>query len=119
MQVISLMLANREIIGCAPTGSGKTLAFLLPIVKHLKSPKSDGFRAIILVPTRELAKQIHREFIWISRGSGLRIHLIKNVNFAEKKFSTQSSLKFDILITTPKRLEYLLKQEKPAINIEK
>ena len=118
MQAIPLMLDQRDIIGCAPTGSGKTLAFLLPIINQLASPKKVGFRAIILVPTRELAKQIHRECIWLSEGSQLRVHLIRNTGLASKKFSSDSSLKYDILITTPQRLEFLLKQDPPAINIE-
>src|SRR5699024_6241815 len=119
MQVIPLMLDQREMIACAPTGSGKTLSFLLPIIHHLKEPKSLGFRAIILAPTRELAKQIHRECIWISNGSGLRIHLIKNVNLAVKKFSINSQLKYDVLVTTPNRLVYILKGDNPLINIQK
>lgn len=118
MQAIPLMLDERDIIACAPTGSGKTLAFLLPLINRLAAPKKVGFRAIILVPTRELAKQIHRECIWLSEGSGLRVHLIRNTGLASKKFSHASSLKYDILVTTPQRLEFLLKQEPPAINIE-
>lgn len=119
MQAIPLMLDQRDIIGCAPTGSGKTLAFLLPIINQLKSPKNVGFRAVILAPTRELVKQIHRECIWLSNGSGLRVHLIKNTNLASKKFGAHSTLKYDILVTTPKRLEFLLNQNPPAINIQK
>lgn len=119
MQAIPLMMDQRDIMACAPTGSGKTLAFLLPIINQLASPQKVGFRAIILVPTRELAKQIHRECLWISDGSGLRIHLIKNTGLASKKFASSSTLKYDILVTTPQRLEFLLKQDPPAINIEK
>jgi ATP-dependent RNA helicase DDX52/ROK1 len=119
MQTIPLMIDRREIIGCAPTGSGKTLAFLLPILHQLKRPQKLGFRAIILAPTRELAKQIHRECLWISEGTGLRVHIIKNVNLAQKKFGPNSALKYDILVTTPNRLVWLLKQEPKAININK
>ena len=42
----------------APTGSGKTLAFLLPLVERLAGHSSRGIRALIVVPTRELANQI-------------------------------------------------------------
>ncbi|KAH7641193.1 atp-dependent rna helicase ddx52-like protein [Dermatophagoides farinae] len=118
MQTIPLMLDRQQLIACAPTGSGKTLAFLLPIIIQLKEPKSCGFRAIILAPTRELVKQIHRECLWISNGSGLRVHMIKNVNLAAKKFNTKSKLKYDILITTPKRLEYLLRKTTDSINVD-
>eukprot|EP00124_Ichthyophonus_hoferi_P006098 Ihof_evm1s1201 gene=Ihof_evmTU1s1201 len=57
MQAIPLMLKEREVLAAAPTGSGKTMAFLLPVFHHLKEPKRDGFRAVIISPTRELAKQ--------------------------------------------------------------
>ena len=119
MQSIPLMLAKRNMICCAPTGSGKTLAFLIPIVQQLKVPQKSGFRAVILAPTRELAKQIHRECLWISNGTGLRVHIIKNTNLAQKKFGLNSGLKYDILVTTPNRLVWLLNQEPKAINIQK
>lgn len=119
MQTIPLMMDQRELIGCAPTGSGKTLAFLIPILQQLKRPQKLGFRAVILAPTRELAKQIHREALWISAGTGLRIHIIKNTNLAMKKFGQKSGLKYDILVTTPNRLAFLLQQEPPGVNIKK
>lgn len=118
-QVMPLMMSDRDLLCCSPTGSGKTLAFLIPIVAQLREPKNEGFRAIILAPTRELAKQIHRECLWISHGSSLRIHLIKNVNLAVKKFNPNSPLKYDILVTTPNRLVYLLKPDSPLIKVDK
>ncbi|RWS04637.1 putative ATP-dependent RNA helicase DDX52-like protein, partial [Dinothrombium tinctorium] len=118
MEAMPLMIQKRELICCAPTGSGKTLAFLIPLVIQLRKPEKCGFRAIILAPTRELAKQIHRECLLLVDGIGLRVHLIKNVHIAKKKFGTNSKLKFDILVTTPKRLVYLLQEEPPAINIQ-
>lgn len=119
-QVIPLMLDRREIICSAPTGSGKTLAFILPIIHQLKEPKRLGsFRALILAPTRELAKQIHREALWISRGSNLRIHHLKDVKEGAKKFNPSSNLMFDILITLPNKLSTLLKRNPPALRLDK
>ena len=50
---------------CAPTGSGKTIAYLFPILvdlaaaKSIASPKTDsGIKAVVLCPTRELARQV-------------------------------------------------------------
>ncbi|CAB0035272.1 unnamed protein product [Trichogramma brassicae] len=115
MQALPVMLQNRRILACAPTGSGKTASFLIPIIHQLKGPKSKGFRAIIISPTRELAKQTYRECIRLSEGRDFRIHIISKVNQAAEKYGPKSSQKFDILITTPKRLVYLLSQEPPTI----
>lgn len=119
-QIIPLMLDRRELICGAPTGSGKTLAFILPIIHQLKEPLRLGsFRALILAPTRELAKQIHREALWISRGSNLRIHHLKDVKEAAKKFNPDSLHKFDILVSTPNKLSALLQTVPPSLSLAK
>lgn len=59
MQAIPIMLHGRDVMSCSPTGSGKTLAFLVPILHELKGPTKEGFRAVIISPTRELAQQVH------------------------------------------------------------
>ncbi|KAL8199190.1 UNVERIFIED_CONTAM: DEAD (Asp-Glu-Ala-Asp) box polypeptide 52 [Gekko kuhli] len=117
MQTIPVMLHGRELLACAPTGSGKTLAFSVPILVHLKQPMNKGFRALIISPTRELASQTHRELVKLSEGTGFRIHMIHKAAEAAKKFGPKSSRKFDILVTTPNRLIYLLKQDPPAIDL--
>ncbi|XP_032136709.1 probable ATP-dependent RNA helicase DDX52 isoform X2 [Sapajus apella] len=117
MQAIPVMLHGRELLASAPTGSGKTLAFSIPILMQLKQPANKGFRALIISPTRELASQIHRELIKISDGTGFRIHMIHKAAVAAKKFGPKSSKKFDILVTTPNRLIYLLKQDPPGIDL--
>lgn len=118
-QVIPLMIDRREIVCSAPTGSGKTLAFTLPIIHQLKQPKKGSFRALILTPTRELAKQIHREALWIAQGTLLRIHIITDQKEAAKKFNAESQYKFDVLITTPNKLAELLKTKPPSVSLSK
>ncbi|XP_060115249.1 probable ATP-dependent RNA helicase DDX52 [Heteronotia binoei] len=117
MQAIPVMLHGRELLACAPTGSGKTLAFSVPVLVHLKQPMNKGFRALIISPTRELANQTHRELVKLSEGTGFRIRMIQKAAEAAKKFGPKSSRKFDILVTTPNRLIYLLKQDPPAIDL--
>src|SRR5476651_1204348 len=56
---IPAALAGRDICGKAPTGSGKTLAFGMPIVATMEQSRPRRPRALILVPTRELASQVH------------------------------------------------------------
>ncbi|MGH9521566.1 MAG: DEAD/DEAH box helicase, partial [Terriglobales bacterium] len=56
-------LAGKDLLATAQTGTGKTLAFVIPMVEHLmKSPASRTVEALVLVPTRELAMQVHEQF---------------------------------------------------------
>lgn len=56
--------AGRDLIGRARTGSGKTLAFALPVIEKLmkRERRTRACGCIVLAPTRELAKQVEREF---------------------------------------------------------
>ena len=60
-QAIPTILEGHDLIASAQTGTGKTAAFLLPIVEHIvRMPHSDNIKALIIVPTRELAVQIQQ-----------------------------------------------------------
>ncbi|XP_056140976.1 probable ATP-dependent RNA helicase DDX52 [Lampris incognitus] len=117
MQAIPLMMHGRELLACAPTGSGKTLAFCLPLLAHLHQPANRGFRAVIISPTRELASQTHRELLRLSDGVGFRVHIIDKASIAAKKYGPESNKKYDILVSTPNRLIFLLKQDPPALDL--
>ncbi len=61
-QAIPSILQGNDIIGSAQTGTGKTAAFLLPMIeKIISSPKTNKTRALVIVPTRELAMQIDQQ----------------------------------------------------------
>ena len=63
-QAIPAALDGRDLIACAQTGTGKTAAFLLPLIDVITSykPKEEGsIRALVVVPTRELALQIDQQ----------------------------------------------------------
>ncbi|KAM9788500.1 putative ATP-dependent RNA helicase DDX52 [Neosynchiropus ocellatus] len=117
MQAIPLMMHGRELLACAPTGSGKTLAFCLPLLAGLQQPANLGFRAVVVSPTRELANQTYRELLRLSEGVGFRVLILDKAAMAAKKFGPQSSKKYDILISTPNRLVFLLKQDPPAVDL--
>nr|XP_019940889.1 PREDICTED: probable ATP-dependent RNA helicase DDX52 [Paralichthys olivaceus] len=117
MQAIPLMMHGRELLACAPTGSGKTLAFCLPLLAHLQQPANLGFRAVVISPTRELASQTYRELLRLSEGVGFRVHIIDKASLAAKKYGPQSNKKYDILVSTPNRLVFLLKQDPPALDL--
>lgn len=64
-------LAGRDVCGKAPTGSGKTIAFGIPLVVRVGRARPKHPRALVLVPTRELAAQVQRELVMLA-GSGAR-----------------------------------------------
>ncbi len=56
-------LAGKDVMATAPTGTGKTLAFVVPMIERvLQSPSSRRVAGLVLVPTRELAMQVHEQF---------------------------------------------------------
>ncbi|KAM8835023.1 putative ATP-dependent RNA helicase DDX52 [Synchiropus picturatus] len=119
MQAVPLMMHGRELLACAPTGSGKTLAFCLPLLAALRQPANLGFRAVVVSPTRELAHQTYRELLRVSEGVGIRVLILDKAAMAAKKFGPQSSKKYDLLISTPNRLVFLLKQDPPAVDLSR
>ncbi len=109
MQAVPAMLERREVLACAPTGSGKTAAYLLPLVHLLGRRRKDrGVRAVVVAPTRELALQIFREAEALSASTDLRLLVLDG---KKKKFSAEKAARYDVLISTPNRLIYLIKGE--------
>ncbi|XP_018495562.2 probable ATP-dependent RNA helicase DDX52 [Galendromus occidentalis] len=112
MITIPAMLERREVLVSAPTGSGKTAAFVIPLVHLLGEPSTDGFRAVVVCPTRELAKQTYREVVRLAEGTGLRTYVLTKTSNAQKRFSSDMAKSLDIMVTTPNRLVWLLKETK-------
>ena len=79
--VIPILLAQnsqhciepQDICVSAPTGSGKTLSYAVPIVDTLLKDPVPRLRALILLPSRELANQVNEVFIKLVRGTHLRV----------------------------------------------
>ena len=71
-QSIPYILEGRDVIAAASTGTGKTAAFLLPTLSTLERMKGRGRapRVCVVSPTRELAQQISRTCMQISRKTG-------------------------------------------------
>lgn len=59
---INPALAGRDVIGTAQTGTGKTLAFLIPLIEILNRESPGQTLALVLLPTRELAMQVHEQY---------------------------------------------------------
>ena len=62
-KAIPAVLAGRDLMAAAQTGTGKTAGFALPVLQRLalegEKVASNSIRALVLVPTRELAEQVH------------------------------------------------------------
>ena len=102
-QAVPCLLQGRNVIACAPTGSGKTAAFVLPMLALLKESQPSGFRALIVTPTRELAKQIHTEILLLGGQRRFKTMLLTKANFSTLSHETErnDAMRHDILITTP------------------
>lgn len=90
------VLANRDVVGMARTGSGKTLAYMVPLLQRLGAHQSvQGSRAIIFVPTRELALQVLKVGKDLSRGlkqgDALRFGLVVGGEGLDDQFETMAS----------------------------
>jgi ATP-dependent RNA helicase RhlE len=61
-RTIPAALEGKDVIGTAQTGTGKTLAFLLPLLEMLRREPLHQANALVLLPTRELAMQVHEQY---------------------------------------------------------
>ena len=99
--VLPPLLEGRDIFGQAQTGSGKTAAFGIPTINRLKPTGVVG--AIILVPTRELCRQVSDELEKLAEGSGLQILSVYGGTRMRGQF-TALEKGVDIIVGTPGRV---------------
>ena len=70
-QAIPAIIKKQDVLGIAKTGSGKTASYVLPLLQNLegtKSAKNRHIKALVLVPTRELAVQVSEVVDMFSEG---------------------------------------------------
>jgi len=108
-RTIPYLLEKRNMMVQARTGSGKTGAFLLPMLERL-DPKKDRCQALILVPTRELARQVHHEAQALCGEVGLRtVAVYGGVGYGPQIEALKKGA--HIVVGTPGRvLDHLLKR---------
>ena len=107
-KTIPLVQEGKDVVVCYKTGSGKTLSYLLPIINKLQSHSQiNGARALILIPTRDLADQITKVLKAFLHKIDLRYSLILGGHTYEGQFESLS-INPDIIIATPGRLMQLL-----------
>ncbi|WP_281635274.1 DEAD/DEAH box helicase [Flavobacterium marginilacus] len=113
-QSIPIVLAGKDLIGCAQTGTGKTAAFAIPIIHQLhrivgSSKKAKVVRALVVTPTRELAVQIGQSFDTYGKYTNLtQLTLFGGVSQNPQVDALKNGV--DIVIATPGRLLDLHKQ---------
>ena len=96
-------LAGRDVCGKAKTGSGKTLAFGLPVLQTVKTADSGKPRAIILVPTRELATQVKEELEPIGAIRDIKVAAIYGGADIEKQIK-KIKAGVEVIAATPGRM---------------
>ncbi len=102
-------LDGKDIQGSAPTGSGKTLAFGLPMLTRVGRANRRQPRALVLVPTRELAEQIRSELAPLAASIDRRMAAIYGgVGYGPQLNALRKGV--DVLVATPGRLEDLLQR---------
>ena len=106
-QAIPKILEGRDLIGSAQTGTGKTAAFLLPIIDRiLEMPDDHKIKALVVVPTRELAQQIDQHMEGLSYFTPVSSIAVyggtDGASFSREKMALEKGA--DIVICTPGRM---------------
>lgn len=101
-KAIMPILSGQDIMGIAQTGTGKTAAFVLPIIMKLKYAQGNDARALIIVPTRELAMQIEENVKTFTKYTDLRTVLLYG-GLGPKTQISELKKGVDLLIATPGR----------------
>ena len=112
-QAIPAVLAGRDLMAAAQTGTGKTAGFALPLLQRLtmQGPKvaANSVRLLVLVPTRELAVQVHDSFCAYGQNLPLRMALAYGgVSINPQMMKLRRGT--DLLVATPGRLFDLHRQ---------
>jgi superfamily II DNA/RNA helicase len=102
-------LAGRDVCGKARTGSGKTLAFGLPMLQTVAAAKPGHPTALVLVPTRELAKQVVDVLSPLGKTIGMRVAAFYGGTSLDKQVRNLSK-RIEIAVATPGRMIDLLER---------
>jgi ATP-dependent RNA helicase RhlE len=115
---IPLILGGQHVIGIAQTGTGKTAAYLLPLLMKVKFAQGTDPRALILVPTKELAVQVLLQAQQLSKHTDIRIAALYG-GVGPKNQIEEIREGIDIVIATPGRFtEIYLRNEIPTLKIK-
>ncbi|MGE4240588.1 DEAD/DEAH box helicase [Ramlibacter sp.] len=109
-QAIPVVLAGRDVMGAAQTGTGKTAAFTLPLLQRMlkhenasTSPARHPVRALVLLPTRELADQVAQQVKLYAKYTNLRSAVVFG-GMDMKPQTAELKRGVEVLVATPGRL---------------
>ncbi len=103
-------LEGQDVIGTAQTGTGKTLAFLIPLIETLQREPSNHTTALVLLPTRELAMQVHLQYEQLRTKKMPKAALV--IGGVSEKAQIQSlRAGSEMVIATPGRLQDLMNRK--------
>ncbi len=108
-EAIPVALTGVDLIAVAQTGTGKTLAYALPVLTKLKADETE--RALILLPSRETAEQVHRVFLSVTKELKISVCLAAS-GVPEKELVSQLKKNPRVIIATPGRLNEQLQHNK-------
>jgi ATP-dependent RNA helicase RhlE len=113
-KAIPSILKGEDVMAIAQTGTGKTLAFAVPLIHSVIQAKTarkyKGIHAIVMVPTRELASQIHGVFSGLCKNTRvITLGVYGGVQQESQINKLQTGV--DILIATPGRMFDLISQK--------
>lgn len=111
---IPLMLQRKDVVVQSRTGSGKTGAFLLPMC-HRIDLNRDTVQGLVLVPTRELAEQVHKVLEALTKGTGIRTVAV----YGGVGYKTQLDAfkeKVHLIVATPGRIIDHLMSKRVSMN---
>lgn len=113
-QTIPVALSGQDIIGQARTGTGKTLGFGLPLLQKLGTDPAPGVKALVVVPTRELAIQVAEDLVVASSKRATQVAAIYGGKAYEGQIE-QIDAGAQVIVGTPGRLLDLISQRKLSI----
>jgi ATP-dependent RNA helicase RhlE len=100
---------GKDVVGTAQTGTGKTLAFLIPVIETLQRQPARQVQALAMVPTRELAMQVHEQYEQL-RGKLPKAALVIG-GVSEKSQIQGIRAGSSFVIATPGRLQDLMNRK--------